>query len=187
MVSVSLLLLYLSFLFGVVVGIKTKSCHPVLAILVFSSAFVAGAEYNSSYIAIISWFALSALFSYLFYLGYVHPRVKHERDESVGDAIMGYLLGLGILLILKLYGAGWILSLLVSYWVFYLMLIIDHGKNRQAFYILKIPWVVFSIGALIEEFGLQKDLVPFLVVYAVVFILWLKFDLPRLWRPPRIT
>ncbi|WP_231855732.1 hypothetical protein [Thermococcus peptonophilus] len=137
MVSVSLLLLYLSFLFGVIVGIKTKSCHPVLAILVFSSAFVAGAEYNRSYIAVISWFVLSALFSYLFYLEYVHPRVKHERDESVGDVLMGYLLGLGILLILKFYGAGWILSLLVSYWVFYLVLIIGHGKIEKLFTFLK--------------------------------------------------
>jgi len=67
------------------------------------------------------------------------------------------------------------------------MLLIDHRENRRAFYLLKVPYVVLSWGALVEEFGFQRELIPFLIAYLVVFVLWLKFDLPRIWRPPRIT
>lgn len=186
-VEILILLLYLSLILGVVIGIKTKSYHQELVILVFSSIFVAGIKYNESYIAVVSWLFLSALSSYLFYLEYERPLSKREKDESVGDVILGYLMGVFILFLLKSNGAGWVLSFLVSYWAFHLMLLIDYGKDRRAFYLLKVPYVALSLGALIEEFGLQRELVPFLVAYLVFFILWLKFDLPRMWRPPRIT
>ena len=182
-----ILLLYLFLILGMAIGIKTKSCHQGLVILVFSSTFVAGIKYNGSYIAVVSWLFLSALSSYLFYFEYERPLSKREGDESVGDVILGYLMGFVILLFLKLHGAGWVLSLLASYWAFHLMLLIDYGKNRRAFYLLKVPYVILSLGALIEEFGVQRELLLFLIVYSAVFILWLKFDLPRMWRPPRIT
>ncbi|WP_048150574.1 hypothetical protein [Thermococcus sp. AM4] len=186
-VEISTLFLYLSLVFVMAISAKTKSCHLGLAILVFSSTFIAGSEYNNTYIAVISWLALSALFSYLFYLEYERPLSKREENESVSDVIFGYLLGFFILVLLKSHGAGWILSLLASYWVFHLMLLIDHRENRRAFYLLKVPYVVLSWGALVEEFGFQRELIPFLIAYLVVFVLWLKFDLPRIWRPPRIT
>ena len=186
-VGILILLLYLSLILGMAIGIKTKSCHQGLVILVFSSTFVAGIKYNGSYIAVVSWLFLSALSSYLFYFEYERPLSRREGNESVGDVILGYLIGFFIVLVLKLHGVGWVLSLLASYWAFHLMLLIDYGKNRRAFYLLKIPWVVLSLGALIEEFGVQKELLPFLLAYLAVFALWLKFDLPRMWRPPRIT
>lgn len=186
-VEILILLLYLSLILGAVIGIKTKSCHQGLAILVFSSAFVAGIKYNESFIAVVSWFFLSILSSYLFYFEYERPLSRREGDESVGDVILGYLIGFFIVLVLKLHGVGWVLSLLASYWEFHLMLLIDYGKNRRVFYLLKIPYIVLSSGALIEEFGVQRELLPFLIAYLACFVLWLKFDLPRMWRPPRIT
>ena len=185
--GVLILLLYLSLVLGVVMGVKTKSCHWGLTLLVFSSTFAAGVKYNDTYIAVISWFALSALFSYLFYWEYERLLSKRGEDASVGDVMLGYLLGFFILALLKSHGAGWILSILVSYLVFYSMLLVDYWGNRKAFYLLKIPWVVLSFGALVEEFGLQKEVVPFVIAYSAVFVLWLKFDLPKMWRPPRIT
>ena len=187
MVGALILLLYLSLILGAVIGIKTRSCHQGLAILVFSSTFVAGIKYNGSYIAVVSWLFLSALSSYLLYFEYERPRSKREVDGSIGDVILGYLMGFFILFLLKSNGAGWILSLLASYWAFHLMLLIDYGKDRRAFYLLKVPYAFLSLGALIEEFGFQWELLPFLIVYSAVFILWLKLDLPRMWRSPRIT
>ncbi|WP_456366133.1 hypothetical protein [Thermococcus sp.] len=168
-------------------GVKTKSCHQGLAILVFSSTFVAGIKYNGSYIAVVSWLFLSALSSYLLYFEYERPRSKREVDGSIGDVILGYLMGFFILFLLKSNGAGWVLSLLASYWAFHLMLLIDYRKNRRAFYLLKVPYVFLSLGALIEEFGLQRELLPFLMAYSAAFILWLKYDLPKMWRPPMVT
>jgi len=86
-------LLYLFLVFVVAICTKTKSCHLGLAILVFLSTFIAGIGYNNTYIAVILWLVLSAFFSYLFYLGYEGPLSKREEDESVGDVILGYLLG----------------------------------------------------------------------------------------------
>ncbi|AAL82108.1 hypothetical protein PFDSM3638_09995 [Pyrococcus furiosus DSM 3638] len=169
--SVYTLFLYFSIILGVIVGVRTRSFHSSLAVLVFSSTFVAGIKYNNSYIAIISWLALSTLSSYLFHLNVI---IKSRKDESVSNVLMGYLLGFFILLTLKLHGAGWILSILASYWVFYILLMFDYSKNRRAYYLLKTLWIIFSWGALIEAFGLQKELLPFLVVYTLIFILWFK-------------
>lgn len=182
--SVYALFLYFSIILGVIVKIRARSFHFSLAVLVFSSTFIAGIKYNNSYTAIISWLVLSTLSSYLFYLDII---IKSREDESVSDVLMGYLMGFFILLALKLQGAGWVLSLLASYWVFYMLLMFDCSKNRRAYYLLKTLWIIFSWGALIEAFGFKKELVPFFVVYILIFVLWLKFDLPRLWRPPRIT
>lgn len=186
-VKILILLLYLPLVFVVAICAKTKSCHLGLAILVFLSTFVAGIEYNNTYIAVISWLVLSAFFSYLFHQEYEGPLSKRKEDENVGDVVLGYLLGLFILVLLKSHGAGWALSLLASYWVFHLMLLIDYRENRRAFYFLKVPYVALSWSALVEEFGFQRELMPFLVTYLVVFVLWLKFDLPRMWKPPLIT
>ncbi|WP_460041798.1 hypothetical protein [Thermococcus atlanticus] len=188
--SVVLFILYFSFLIGLTTIRKAKIYYNALSFLVFSSTFIAGINYNSTYGALISVLVVSALSAYMFYMQYEGPPrgfKKNEDERSVGDVIVGYLLFVFMVFIFKHAGAGWFLSLLMSYWVFYGMMVISYRQSRKAFYLLKIPWVILSIGALIEGFGFQRGLVPFVLAYLAIFFLWIKFDLPEIMRPPKIA
>ncbi len=185
-----LFVLYPFLLAGIIMTWRMKYCQSALSLLVFSSIFVSFLKYTKDVVALISILMIVVLSSYLFYMEYERPPGKSKKiedDRSVGDVIIEYLLIWGIVFLFKYKGMGWCFSLLMGYWIFYLISITAHRENRRAFYFLKVPYVVLSWGALVEEFGFQRELIPFLIAYLVVFVLWLKFDLPRMLRPLRIT
>jgi len=187
------LFLYSTLFVGVIIGVSRRSFHWTLVLLVFSATFTAGFSvfynmWHSVFGAIFWWILPSLLVTALFAQEYEKPVTEPKHDEGIEDILFALLLSFFLVFLFKSYSFGWFLSLMMGYvpCSLLLWLVFLWGK-RKAFYLLKIPWVVLSFGSLIEEFGLQKELLPFLVVYILIFILWLKFDLARLWRPPRIT
>ena len=189
-----LIVLYFSLFAGIVVGLKQRwSLHWTLTSLLFSVIFVSGFKvfyerWHSVFAAVFWWILPSILVTALFAQEYERPVTEPRHNESVGDVLFGLLLTFLLVALFKQYELGWFLSLTMGYVAFYLLLwLVFFWGNRKAFYLLKIPWVVLSLGALIEEFGVQRELLPFLIAYSAVFVLWLKFDLPKMWRPPRMT
>jgi len=187
--TISYLILYSSLFAGVVVALKTRFYQTAISLLVFSSIFVVFLHYAGDLFGTLVYGSpLAFLPAYLFYMQYERsPRKSSDDDRSVGDVIMGYLLVLFIVFLFKRAGAGWSLLLLMGYWVLYIFIVISYRDSRRVFYYAKIPFVLLSIGALVEEFGLQRGLIPFAVVYLILFALWLKFDVPELTKEPRIT
>ncbi|CAI1492703.1 conserved membrane protein of unknown function [Thermococcus nautili] len=187
--TISYLILY-SFLFaGIVTAWKTRFYQTALSLLVFSSIFVVFLHYTDDLFGTLVYGSpLAFLPAYLFYMQYERsPRKSSEDERSVGDVILGYLLVPFLVFLFKRAGAGWSLSLLMGYWVLYLLIIISYRDSRRVFYYAKIPFVLLFLGALVEEFGFQRELIPFVMVYLVLFVLWLKFDLPELTKEPRLT
>ncbi|WP_048150552.1 hypothetical protein [Thermococcus sp. AM4] len=187
--AISYLILY-SFLFvSVITALKARFYQRALSLLVFSSIFASFLYHTGDILGTLVYGSLLALLpAYLFYIQYERPFRKSSDDESsVGDVILGYLMVLFLVFLFKRAGAGWSLSLLMGYWLLYVFIAISYGKSRRVFYYAKIPFVLLSMGTLIEVFGLQSQLLPFIIVYVALFILWLKRDLPRMTEGPKIT
>ena len=183
------LILY-SFIFAGLITIwETKLYQTALSLLVFSSIFASFLYRTGDILGTLVYGSLLALLpAYLFYIQYEGPfRKSSENDRSVGDMILSYLMVLFLVFLFKKVGAGWSLSLLMGYWMLYLFILIEYRNSRRVFYYAKIPFVLLSLGTLIEVFGLQSQLLPFVIVYAAIFILWLKHDLPRMTREPKIA
>ncbi|NJE54343.1 hypothetical protein [Thermococcus sp. 21S9] len=187
--TISYLILYSSLLAGIVTAWKTRFYQTALSLLVFSSIFAVFLRYAGGLFGTLVYGSpLAFLPAYLFYMQYERsPRKSSDDDRSVGDVIIGYLLVLFIVFLFKRAGAGWFLSLLMGYWVLYVLIIISYRDSRRVFYYAKVPFVLLSTGALVKEFGLQRGLIPFVMAYLVLFVLWLKFDLPELTKEPRLT
>ncbi|WP_297513352.1 hypothetical protein [Thermococcus sp.] len=187
--EIDYIVLYSPLFVSVVMALKTRFYQTALSLLVFSSIFAVFLHYAGDLLGTLVYGSMLAFLpAYLFYMQYERsPRKFSEDERSVGDVIMGYLLVLFIVFLFKRAGAGWCLSLLMGYWVLYILIIISYRDSRRVFYYAKIPFVLLSIGALVEEFGFQRGLTPFVVVYLILFALWLKFDLPELTKEPRIT
>jgi len=182
-------LLYFSLFVGVILTLKTRFSQTSLSVLVFSSIFASFLHHTKDLTGTLVYGSLLAFLpAYLFYMEYERPPLKPSEDESsVGDVILGGLLIVLIVFLFRKAGAGWCLSLVMGYWPLYVFIVIAYRGSRKAFYYAKAPFVFLSLGALLEELGLQKWLIPFVAVYLALFALWLKFDLPELTREPRIT
>ena len=187
--TISYLVLYSFLLAGVVTAWKTKFYQTVLSLLVFSSILASFLYHTGDVFGTFVYGSLLAFLpAYLFYMQYERPFRKSSVDErGVGDVILGYLMVLFLVFLFKRAGAGWSLSLLMGYWILYVFIVISYRNSRRVFYYGKIPFVLLSLGMLVEEFGFQRDLLPLLLSYLIVFFLWLKHDLPITIEEPRIT
>lgn len=125
-------ILYLSLFAGLIAIRITKLYQSALSLLVFSSIFVAGVEYNDGFIAAISGLMISALSAYLFNMQYEHSPSKSGDEKSVSDVIIGYFLAVFIVILFKYHGASWCFSLLMGYWVFYVIVIVLYWESRKS-------------------------------------------------------
>jgi len=183
------------FLFISLVNLKiNRSIHRTLTILIFAEIFVsllAGFSRNGAS-PLLSAFVL-AVFTFItvvfFDAEYTGLR---ERDIKSQDVMLPLLVTL--MAIVLFYRAGIIASVLIGYLGVYLAFLfyfeskgISEAIYRKYYYLLKLPYPLLAPLALLEQFGFQRWVVPFVVFHYVVTLLWVKFELPGLIREPRIT
>ena len=191
--------------------------HWSLGVLIFSETFLFGAtgiEYDYMVPLIFYWGLFTYLISLMFsdeYIGKL-PKLRTKPDyyyeQPYTEAGFSPKIALEILITLLLIGElifhylAIILSvkniqlflLIGSYLLFHGLLIVLSRKGillgektRELFYLLKIPYPIVVPFGLIERFGLQSWLIPFLFFHYTITVLWLWRDLPEMMRPPRIT
>lgn len=152
---ITYLVLYSSLFAGVITIWNTRLYQTALSLLMFSS--ISSLGYSRDVLGTIVYGSLLALLpAYLFYVEHAPSLYKSREDKSIGDMVVGGLMSLFIALIFKKTGVGWCLSLLMGYWLLYVLVVTTYRKNRKAFYYAKVPFVLLSFGTIDGKVWLSK-------------------------------
>ncbi|WP_048150554.1 hypothetical protein [Thermococcus sp. AM4] len=173
---------------------KTKSLHRPLTVLIFGEIFISflkGLSINhvDTLLAALMVGIFTFVTATFFDVEYNSPREENVKGSHSWITLIVALVGFVLF-----YRSGIIVATLIGYGSIYLacLLYLEFKKTpdvkyRKYYYLLKLPYPLLAPLALVEQFDISIYVIPVIVLHYFMTALWLKVELPRMTKPPRIT